>query len=125
MTEKRLLITWIGNIIGILVTPLFVIWSKPAWIEYAHLQSIIVVVGVISAAPAIYFIAKFRTLVTASNGSEDSLFDINQALALWGMTAFIPCLMGVAHYMVTGTYIALAALTALSAVLTLLFKPTK
>lgn len=125
MTEKRLLITWIGNIVGILVTPLFVIWSEPAWVQYAYLQSLILGAGVISAAPAIYFIAKFKALVAASNGSEDSLFDINQALSLWGMTTFVPCLLGVLHYMVTGTYVVLAALTALSAVLTLLFKPTK
>jgi hypothetical protein len=125
MTEKRLFITWIGNIVGILVTPLFVIWSKPSWLEYAEFQSLLLGVGVLSAAPAIYFIIKFRALVTASDGSEDGLFDINQALSLWGMTAFIPCLLGVGHYMVTGTYVVLGTLTALSAALTLLFKPTR
>jgi hypothetical protein len=125
MTEKRLLITWIGNIVGILVTPLFVIWSDPAWPQYAHLQALVLGAGIIGAVPAIYFIIKFRALVAASNGSEDSLFDINQALSLWGMAAFIPCLLGVAHYMLTGTYVVLVALTVLSAVLTLLFKPTK
>ncbi|HSB96815.1 MAG TPA: hypothetical protein VLC91_10210 [Spongiibacteraceae bacterium] len=125
MTEKRLFITWIGNIVGLLVTPLFVIWGKPSWLEYAQFQSLLLGVGVLSAAPAIYFIIKFRALVLNSNGTEDSLFDINQALSLWGMTAFLPCLLGVGHYMVTGTYIVLVVLTLLSVVLTVMFKPTK
>jgi hypothetical protein len=125
MTEKRLFITWIGNIIGLLVTPLFVIWGKPSWLEYAQFQSLLLAVGVLSAAPAIYFIIKFRALVAATDRSEDNLFDINQALSLWGMTAFLPCLLGVGHYMVTGTYVVLIALTLLSVALTVMFKPTK
>ena len=126
MTEKRLLITWIGNLIGLLVTPpLLVIWSEAEYMEYAKFQSLLLGLGVISAAPAIYFILKFRALVAASNGSEDALFDINQALSLWGMTAFLPCMLGVGHYMVTGTYAVLVALTVLSLALTAMFKPTK
>ncbi len=126
MTEKRLLITWIGNIIGILVTPLyFVIWGKPTWLQYADWQTLVLGVGIASAVPAIYFIIKFRALVAKSNRDEDSLFDINQALSLWGMIAFIPCLLGAAHYMMTGTNTVLLALSALSTVLTLFFKPTK
>jgi hypothetical protein len=126
MTEKRLLITWLGNLIGILVTPIFVvIWDDTSYAEYARFQSLLLGLGVLSAAPAIYFITRFRPLVAASNGSEDALFDINQALSLWGMTAFLPCLLGVGHYMVTGTYSVLIALTLLSLILTALFKPTK
>lgn len=126
MTEKRLLITWIGNLIGILVTPpLMLWWGEAEYMEYAKFQSLLLGLGVVSAAPAIYFIMKFRALVAASNGTEDALFDINQALSLWGMTAFLPCLLGVGHYMVTGTYSVLIALTALSLVLTAMFKPTK
>jgi hypothetical protein len=125
MTEKRLLITWLGNLIGIIVTPLFVVWGDASYMEYAKFQSLLLAIGVISAAPAIYFITRFRPLVAASNGTEDSLFDINQALSLWGMTAFLPCLLGVGHYMVTGTYAVLIALTLLSVVLTAMFKPTK
>jgi hypothetical protein len=126
MTEKRLLITWIGNLIGLVITPpLLVLWSEAEYVEYARFQSLLLAVGVISAVPAIYFIMKFRALVAASNGSEDALFDINQALSLWGMTAFLPCLLGVGHYMVTGTYAVLIALTALSLALTAMFKPTK
>jgi hypothetical protein len=126
MTEKRLLITWIGNLIGIIATPpLMLLWGDAEYMEYAKFQSLLLGLGVISAAPAIYLIMKFRALVAASNGTEDSLFDINQALSLWGMTAFLPCLLGVGHYMVTGTYSVLIALTALSLVLTAMFKPTK
>lgn len=126
MTEKRLLITWIGNLIGLIVTPpLLIIWSDPEYMEYAKFQSLLLALGVISAAPAIYYILKFRALVAASNGSEDALFDINQALSLWGMTAFLPCMLGVGHYMVTGTYAVLVALTVLSLALTAMFKPTK
>jgi hypothetical protein len=125
MTEKRLFLTWLGNLIGIMVTPLFVVWGDASYMEYAKFQSLLLGAGVISAAPAIYFIIKFRSLVAASNGTEDALFDINQALSLWGMTAFLPCLLGVGHYMVTDTYAVLVALTLLSAALTAMFKPTK
>lgn len=126
MTEKRLLITWIGNLVGILATPLFVaFWSDPEYQEYGKFQSLVLGIGVASALPAIYFIIKFRALVAASNGSEDVLFDINQALSLWSMTAFLPCLLGVGHYMITGTYAVMGALTLVSLVLTALFKPTK
>ena len=125
MTEKRLFITWLGNLIGLLVTPLFVIWGDASYMEYAKFQSLLLGIGVASAAPAIYFIIKFRPLVAASDGTEDSLFNINQALSLWGMTAFLPCLLGVGHYMVTGTYSVLIALTLLSMALTAMFKPTR
>lgn len=125
MTEKRLFITWLGNLIGILVTPLFVVWGDASYLEYAKFQSLLLAIGVLSAAPAIYFIFKFRALVATSSDTEDGLFDINQALSLWGMTAFLPCLLGVGHYMVTGTYAVLVALTLLSFALTAMFKPTK
>lgn len=127
MTEKRLLITWIGNLVGILLTPFFVaIWSGAEYQEYEKFQSLLLGLGVASAFPAIYFIIKFRALVAASaDRNEDVLFDINQALSLWGMTAFLPCLLGVGHYMVTGTYAVLVALTLLSLVLTAMFKPTR
>jgi hypothetical protein len=125
MTEKRLFFTWLGNLIGLVVTPIFVVWGDASYMEYAKFQSLLLGLGIVSAAPAIYFITKFRPLVAASNGSEDALFDINQALSLWGMTAFLPCLLGVGHYMVTGTYAVLIALTLLSLALSAMFKPTK
>ncbi len=104
MTEKRLFITWIGNIVGLLVTPLFVIWGKPSWRRIRGIPIFIIRrrrTQWRSARRSLHII-KFRALVLQIQWRKEiTLFDINQALSLWGMTTFLPCLLGVGHYMVT------------------------